>query len=318
MFDRAQMAGELDRLAKRGVYVGTSSWKYPGWCGQVYDESRYAYRGRFAEKRFNERCLEEYAETFPTVCVDAAYYQFPSVTYLGKMAAQVPDGFKLTFKVTDTITIKHFTKLPRFGDLAGKDNPCFLDHEKFIRLFLGPMESIRDKVGMLIFEFSRFYPRDFERGRDFVEALDRFLGELPPDWQYGVEIRNKGFLQPDYFSMLARHKVAHVFNAWTQMPAISEQMALDGAFTTDFFGARFLLKTGRKYEEAVKLFQPYETVAEVREGARDAGAGLIDRVASASVESSRPASSRPSFVYVNNRLEGNAPTTIQEMLVRRR
>lgn len=60
-------------LAECGVYVGTSSWKYPGWRGSLYDESRYVYRGRVAESRFEKQCLSEYAEVFKTACVNAAY-----------------------------------------------------------------------------------------------------------------------------------------------------------------------------------------------------------------------------------------------------
>ena len=43
----------------------------------LYDEQRYLYRGKFAESRFERDCLEEYAQIFRTVCVDAGYYQFP-------------------------------------------------------------------------------------------------------------------------------------------------------------------------------------------------------------------------------------------------
>ena len=42
------------------------------------------------------------------------------------------------------------------------------------------------------------------------------------------------------------------------MPPVSEQMAIVGSETNDdFLAARFLLKPGRKYEEAVKEFSPY-------------------------------------------------------------
>ena len=33
------------------------SAKYPGWRGQLYDESRYLYRGKVAESRFEKQCL---------------------------------------------------------------------------------------------------------------------------------------------------------------------------------------------------------------------------------------------------------------------
>jgi hypothetical protein len=48
----------------------------------IYDEQRYVYRGKFSESRFERTCLTEYAEVFKTVCVDAAYYTFPSEKYL--------------------------------------------------------------------------------------------------------------------------------------------------------------------------------------------------------------------------------------------
>jgi len=58
-FVREEMRRRLDALAQEGVYVGTSSWKYAGWRGQLYDESRYVYHGRFAETRFERNCLTE-------------------------------------------------------------------------------------------------------------------------------------------------------------------------------------------------------------------------------------------------------------------
>jgi uncharacterized protein YecE (DUF72 family) len=81
-FDREELARECASLAVQGVYIGTSSWKYPGWFGTIYDRARYEYRGKFALTRFNRECLAEYAEVFKTVCVDAAYYNFPSQQYL--------------------------------------------------------------------------------------------------------------------------------------------------------------------------------------------------------------------------------------------
>src|SRR5215467_8655652 len=97
--DREVIKASAAELAARGVYVGTSSWKYEGWLGQLYTQSRYEYRGKFARTRFERDCLKEYAETFKTVCVDAAYYTFPRREYLQGLADAVPDDFKFGFKV---------------------------------------------------------------------------------------------------------------------------------------------------------------------------------------------------------------------------
>jgi uncharacterized protein YecE (DUF72 family) len=307
-FEREAVRRKVAALAEKGVFIGTSSWKYPGWRGMLYDEARYVTRGRFSEARFERECLAEYAEVFKTVCVDGAYYRFPDRRYLDSLRSKVSEDFRFSFKVTDEISIKKFTNLPRFGERAGKPNENFLNAGLFASAFLGPCEAFRANIGLLIFEFSHFYPTDYAHGRDFVAALDQFFGQIPKGWPYGVEIRNKHFLHPDYFAMLARHGVTHVFNSWGSMPSVDEQMALPESRTNpELCGARFLLKPGRKYEEAVKLFSPYVRTKEPNPEAREAGANLIRE----GLTATQP---RKTFIYVNNRLEGNALSTIEAML----
>lgn len=306
-FDRAIVKENVQKLAQRGVLIGTSSWKYPGWSGQLYDSARYEYRGKFALSRFEKNCLSEYGEVFKTVCVDGAYYNFPSEKYLQGLAGQVPADFQFAFKATDAVTLKRFSNLPRFGARAGTQNEHFLNADLFASAFLKPCETIRQNVGIIMFEFSRFYQTDFEHGRDFVAALDNFFSRLPRGWPFGVEMRNRHWLKPEYFECLAKHAVAHVYNSWTEMPTVSEQMALAGSVTNpELVAARFLLKPGRKYEDAVKAFEPYQVTKEVNEDARKAGAELI-------IEGKK-APKRKSFLFVNNRLEGNALQTIVAMI----
>jgi len=307
-FDRARIKSTAAQLGTKGVFMGTSSWKYPGWRGQLYDEEKYVTRGKFSESRFNRECLAEYADVFKTVCVDAAYYKFPDHRYLESMASQVPADFLFGFKVTDEITIKKFTNLPRFGLRAGKPNENFLNADLFAKAFLGPCEEFKQKVGLLIFEFSKFYPSDYQQGRDFLAKLDRFLGQLPKGWPYGVEIRNRHFLHAEYFGALERHGVAHVFNSWAGMPPVTEQLAVKESRThPNLCAARFLLKPGRQYEESVRLFEPYDKIKEPNPDARSAGAVLVK-------EGVEAGGKRKTFIYVNNRLEGNALDTIDAML----
>ncbi len=202
-FNREELKQGVADLAGQGVFIGTSSWKYRGWSGMLYEPARYEWRGKFAESRFNRNCLAEYAEVFKTVCVDAAYYTFPSQRYLESMASQVPDDFLFGLKVTDSITIKNFPNLDRFGELAGKPNEHFLDVGLFEESFLHPCETVRHKLGLLMFEFSRFWPTDYQHGRDFIADLDKFLARLPKGWPYGVELRNRVWLRPEYFECLA-------------------------------------------------------------------------------------------------------------------
>jgi hypothetical protein len=137
----------------------------------------------------------------------------------------------------------------------------------------GPRGSCLSASSPLIFEFSHFHKTEYEHGREFIDALDDFLSRIPKGWQYTVEIRNKTFLHPDYFAVLREHGVA----------------------------GRFLLTPGRKYDAAVKAFEPYQETRAIDEDARNGLAEILK------IMQRRP---RGGYVYVNNRLEGNAINTI--------
>jgi hypothetical protein len=87
-------------------------------------------------------------------------------------------------------------------------------------------------------------------------------------------------------------------------------MAMAGSVTNpNLVAGRFLMTPGRKFDESLKLFQPYDRVREPDENAREAGAALI-------VDGERYEPRRKTFVYINNRLEGNALETIAAMIAR--
>jgi hypothetical protein len=64
---------------------------------------------------------------------------------------------------------------------------------------------------------------------------------------------------------------------------------------------------GRKYEQTVKAVEPYDSIKEENPEARAAGEALI-------AEGTAAGPKRRTFVFVNNRLEGNAISTITAML----
>jgi uncharacterized protein YecE (DUF72 family) len=305
----ARLAPRLRALAGQGVYFGTSSWKYEGWLGTVYKPERYAVRGRFSRKGFESTCLAEYAETFPAVCGDFAFYQFPSEDSWARLFGQVPADFRFGLKVPEDITVAVWPKHARYGARAGDTNPHFLDAEAFDRFFARRLAPYGERVGPLIFEFGTFNKSTFPTPADFMARLDPFLESLPGGFRYAVEIRNPEYLSLEYFDLLATRKVAHVFNAWTRMPGLDEQAQVAEAFTADFTVARALLRRGRSYEQAVRLFEPYREVQEPDEGAREGLWRISER--------SR-AARKPAFLFVNNRLEGHAPTTIEAVAGRLR
>jgi len=297
-FDRDHLRDRLNALAARGIFVGGSSWKYEGWLGQIYSRSRYQVRGRFSKRLFEDTCLSEYASVFPAVCGDFAFYQFPTDAFWAKLFRQTPETFRWGFKVPEQITVPVWPVHPRYGALAGRENPTFLDATLLEQAFIRALEPYRNQIGVLIFEFGTLR---YGGLAEFLNALDQFLSRLPPGWKYAVEIRNPEFLQPGYFACLRAHNVTHVYNAWTRMPEITDQLAIPDSRTSDLLVARALLRRGRPYEDAVRQFAPYDRVQEINEPVRR---GLRELVDIALVDG------RPAFLFVNNRLEGNSPGTI--------
>jgi uncharacterized protein YecE (DUF72 family) len=304
-FDRDLLAHRLSDLAARNIYIGGSSWKYEGWLGQIYSRERYLSRGKFSKHAFEQECLREYAETFPIVCGDFAFYQFPAQEFWTKLFAQTPERFRFAFKVPEQITAKVFPSHARYGALAGQNNENFLDAHVFEEMFLRPLLPHREKTALLIFEFGQFGQRSFENVSAFLDRLDPFLAKLPPEFRYAVEVRNREFLEPDYFASLRSHRVAHVYNAWSRMPELHRQIAIPGSVTADFQVCRALLRYGRVYEDAVKAFSPYREVQDPNPEARESMRALIGRARE---------NKEFLFLFVNNRLEGNAPTTILSLV----
>jgi uncharacterized protein YecE (DUF72 family) len=304
-FPRDLLADRLRQLAARNILIGGSSWKYEGWLGQIYRRERYLSRGRFSKKLFEAECLREYSEVFPTVCGDFAFYQFPAPEFWSKLFGLVPEHFRFAFKVPEQITCKVFPSHPRYGAQAGRENPSFLDAGVFEEMFVRPLLPHRPKTALLIFEFGAFGPRSFHDVGVFVDRLDPFLAQLPPGFRYAVEIRNPEFLEKDYFSCLRAHNVAHVYNAWSKMPELRRQIAIADSATADFQVCRALLRHGRVYQEAVDAFAPYREVQDPNPEARESMRVLIGRVRE---------NKQFLFLFVNNRLEGNAPSTILSLV----
>ena len=305
LFDAAPPAApvpELVALAARvppSIRFGTSTWTYDGWHGDVYHRP---YRGPQPARR-----LEEYARypLFRTVGIDSAFYDPPSEEVLAAYARALPPGFPCVSKVWDRITARRFTKDPRWGPLSGKLNPDFLSAKLFKEEVLARYaRAFRDHAGVFVFELQAMRGDDRPSPERFANEMGTFLSHLPRHFRYAVELRNADLLTPAHGAVLREHGVAHVFNSWTEMPTIGEQLDLPWVFPAGFTVARALLKPGRAYSDAVKLFQPYDRVREPAPGLRDDLKRLMVEAVRRRVEA---------FILANNRAEGNAPGTIRAL-----
>lgn len=285
------------------IRFGTSTWAYEGWQGQVY-------RRQYAKTTFAKECLGEYCQylyngepLFRTVGNDSTFYRPPTVSQLRHYLNQIPEDFRMCFKVWEEITIPSFSRHARYGLKAGRPNPRFLDVHLFIDLVLAPYREAQFEphMGSLLFEFQQHGMSTSE----FCSRLDRFFGQLPNDFQYAVEIRNAGLLGPDYWKILESHGVAHVYNHWSSMPPLAQQhQRMHECFTAPFTVIRLLTPLNMSYEAAKKRAAPYNKIVEELPQMRKETVTLIKQATG---------ENRQAYVLVNNRSEGNAPLTVQAL-----
>lgn len=294
--------GEEAQRLSRLLYLGTSTWAFPGWKGVVYKRE---YKSK---QHFTRESLAEYATIpwFRTVCIDNLFYNPPKPETLGLYASQTPVTFRWVSKVWERITILEYPKHPRYGAYAGTINPDFLNVELFKDAVLrhyAANEEVMKRTGPFVFQFAPFSPRVFTYTH-FVERLAEFLSKLPREFMYAVEVRNPEILSAGYFGALNESKVTHCFNQWNTMISLHEQMkqaAAGGGLTADFYVARLLTPPGISYEAAEKLFEPYDKIQRVNTRMR----ADILRLARRAVVTGKKA-----FVTANNKAEGNSALTM--------
>jgi uncharacterized protein YecE (DUF72 family) len=260
-----------------------------------------------SEKDFNQRCLEEYAEIpwFRTMCIDSLFYNPPSPSTLTRYAQQTPDYFRWVSKVWERITIVSYPKHARYGAYAGKPNPDFLNVALFKERILSAYDDphVRQRTGPFVLQFAPFSERTLAYP-EFIDRLASFLAQLPNEFQYAVEVRNKELLSKSYFQALNEAKVTHCFNHWNAMVPLKAQMvaaAQAGGLLADFYLARLLTPLGVSYEGAASIFEPYDTVKQPNPTMRADVVAIAKRALT---------TGKRAFITANNKAEGNSALTM--------
>lgn len=297
-----EQRGSLRALAERlprNVRFGTSSWTFPGWAGLVYHR-RYAN-----QRAFLRESLGEYAShpLMRTVGIDRGYYTPVPAEDLASYAAQLPSDFRAAMKVWQQVTMPGFPRHPRYGENAGARNEDFLDAGLFTEAVHAPVvEAFAKNMGPWIVEIA---PSPFRVDPVwFNEKLSAFLGAVPRDFPISVELRDRGLLTPGYSKVLRDHGASHVFNYWSRMPALADQMRLEGLLEGSFLITRLLLPPGRRYADLKEAYAPFDRLVETQPRMRQDVLALIRAALERDVEC---------FVLVNNKAEGSSPLTVEAL-----
>ena len=292
---------EAARIAARlpaGVRFGTSSWSFPEWAGLVY--SRAAKVGELAREG-----LFEYARhpLLTTVGIDRSYYAPIPAPDLLRYAEQLPPEFPCCAKAPEAVTSA--TRPSRSGGSRGEPNPDYLNPRLFEDEMLGPFREVfREHTGPFILQFPPAPAAVRPRPEDFAVALEKFLGALPRDFSYAVELRDPTLLTAAYRGALAAHGVAHVYNYVTAMPMPAKQAEAIPVNAASFAVIRLLLRPGTTYGERREEMMPFNRLTDVNVEMRNEVVSLVRTASEAGI---------PVSVLVNNKAEGCSPLTIRDL-----
>jgi uncharacterized protein YecE (DUF72 family) len=280
-----------DRLP-RDLYFGTSSWSFPGWAGLVYSRDR-------STASLAREGLREYARhpLLRTVGIDRSYYAPIPDQDLAAYADQLPSGFHCCIKAPAAVT--SLALGPRTGDA---DNPDFLSIDRLEGDLLAPLaRRFAAHTGPIILEFPPFARGRALEPEAFLDRLEAFVEELPPGFEYAVELRDRRLLTPRYRALVRRHRLAHTYNYWSAMPMPADQATDVPPEDAPFTVVRLLLKPGTWYEDQREAFRPFNRIVAPDPVMRRQVVVLAGRALQRQ---------KRVYILVNNKAEGSSPLTI--------
>jgi len=245
----------MAKEAKGSIRLGTQGFAFDDWVGPFYPAGtpKTAY-------------LEQYARHFATVEVDSTFYGSPRAQVVQGWRERTPDGFRFAAKFPKLIT--HDKKLQGAqGDAEA---------------FVGTMQALGDKLAVLTLQFAYDFTPDH---RDLLEA---FLAALPKGPRYAVELRNRGWLNPELGERLSQHNVALVLQDLHYMPKLDW-------ITADFTVIRWL---GRRQD-----IQAFDRIQIDRTAVLEKWAERVGRFLDDGIDV---------YGYFNNHFAGHSPASARQ------
>lgn len=253
------------------LYLGTSSWSSQDWVGPFYPAD-------LKQAQF----IQYYASRFRAVEIDSTFYNIPARSVVSSWKEKTPPGFIFAAKVPSVITHQKVLK----------------DCEREFTSFLNAMELLDERLGPLLFQFPYFNKNAFASRDQFEKRLRPFFRNLPKEFSFALELRNKNWISWDFLELLREHSVAFAVVAQAWMPGIDTLARALDIVTGDFCYARFI--GDRKAIEAKT--RQWEKLVEDKTGEMATWAKELKKITDKGVRT---------YAFFNNHYAGFAPGSVK-------
>ena len=298
----ATLAGQLPPR----LYLGTSSWSYPGWDGLVWD-------GAYSESRLAREGLGPYSHhpLLRCVSIDRTFYQPLSSAQYAGYAAQVPASFRFVVKAPAAVCD---AVLRDDKGRATQPNPLFLDPLRARQDYAEPaLAGLGRRLGALVFQLSPLpaawladLPALYARLGEMLRALPSLRDEAP-DAVVAVQVRDAALLTPAFAAVLREAGATYCLGLHARMPPIEDQLPMLRALWPGPLVCRWNLHRRHGaygHEKARVLYEPYTQIADADRQTREA----LAKVALATC-----AAGWPAYITIGNKAEGCAPASVSAL-----
>jgi uncharacterized protein YecE (DUF72 family) len=172
---------------------------------------------------------------------------------------------------------------------------CQVECEEFLRA----MRPLGSKMHSILLQFGYFNKKAFAGLEPFLERLDAFLERFRPPCPVAIEIRNKWWLKPDFFDLLARHDAVFAACDHVWMPPLEEVLTEHDVTATPFLYLRLI--GDRKGMERITSHWDREVVDRSK------------RLESLAAALGRLPADMEVTAFVNNHYAGHAPATCRHL-----
>lgn len=160
-----------------------------GCSGFLYDHWRKNFYPEDLSKNY---WLEYYSKHFSTVELNVTFYKLPDRETFSKWYLSTPEGFVFSLKGSRFIT--HIKKIK--------------DCAEPVEAFFSRALLLKEKLGVILWQFPPSLTLDLERLKDFLELLE------PYEMKNTFEFRNKTWINKKVVDLLKKKNVAFCMADW--------------------------------------------------------------------------------------------------------
>jgi uncharacterized protein YecE (DUF72 family) len=161
------------------LYIGTSGWSYKHWAEIFYPKDIKP-----------DKYLEYYITRFDCVELNSSFYNLPRETTVMGWINRTPDTFKFCPKLSCFIT--HQMQL--------------VNIEGTLKRFFYVFDPMKNRLGPVLIQL----PPGLSYNKSLIVNFFDLLKEQHDQYRFAVEVRNKSWINDDFFSLLAQYEIAFV------------------------------------------------------------------------------------------------------------